>query len=261
MASLLFDFVIDGTHYRYNNSEDDIVNLSQTYSPAPITLEDFNITAALEKEQAMIRMARNEEMAILMTEMVNSTVTVDVYSNFSGTYIIIWSGRVRSPVWSDASVSFVCDPITALFNAPVVYRLQTRQCAFQLYDQNTCKVTKSAFRKTLTITAISDDRRRITGTMTGVTDTTVFLRGIMSYSDAGLSVKRYITNILDNSGGSFTVALSYPVSARLKTSWAVSVYFGCDKTLTTCRSRFNNARRFGGFDGIPNRDVQQEVMA
>ena len=47
------------------------------------------------------------------------------------------------------------------------------------------------------------------------------------------------------------VLLRYPFPG-LETGDTVTVYPGCDKKMATCRDKFSNQARFGGFPWIPS---------
>lgn len=57
----------------------------------------------------------------------------------------------------------------------------------------------------------------------------------------------------DPSGVECVLWEGFPLPVQAGTSAELTV--GCDRTFETCRSRFGNARRFGGFPTIPGTDV------
>jgi uncharacterized phage protein (TIGR02218 family) len=57
------------------------------------------------------------------------------------------------------------------------------------------------------------------------------------------------------SGGNYTFNLIEPMWDPIQVGDTFSVYAGCDKTLDTCKTKFNNVVNFQGFTSIPNGDV------
>ena len=103
--------------------------------------------------------------------------------------------------------------------------------------------------------------RTVTGTVTGVTDKTLFTDtarteasdlftyGSLTWTsgpNAGLSaeVKKW-----DGAAQAFTLWLPMPQMIAVGDTY--SVYAGCDKRFTTCQNKFANAAQFGGFPYVP----------
>lgn len=64
----------------------------------------------------------------------------------------------------------------------------------------------------------------------------------------GVSLKRTVKSYDPASG--FTFVLPLPVAPSAGDT--ISMFAGCDKTLATCRAKFNNAGRFRGYPWVPN---------
>ncbi len=103
----------------------------------------------------------------------------------------------------------------------------------------------------------------VTGTVTAVTSRTVFAdsarsetAGLFNHgqiiftggANDGLSMEvKYFNN------GELTLMLPMPYDVEVGDGY--SLIGGCDKTLTTCRQRFNNISNFRGFPHVPGTDA------
>lgn len=131
-------------------------------------------------------------------------------------------------------------------------RLFTASCDADLGDSR-CKVNLAAYTVTGTVTAVTS--------MAAFTDTgrgepvAWFTFGLLTFTggdNIGLSKEvKYF------SGGGFvlTEAMPYPI----KIGDTYSVYAGCDKRFSTCKTKFNNVINFQGFPHIPGQDALIKV--
>jgi uncharacterized phage protein (TIGR02218 family) len=111
-----------------------------------------------------------------------------------------------------------------------------------LYDSG-CTLIKSAFGTAGTVGAGS------TGSIINWSGASVnFIQGTITFSsgiNAGVStnVKSAIAVV--------SLSLSYPLLNAPSAGDGFTVYFGCDHTLSTCTTKFNNLANFRGFPFIP----------
>lgn len=129
-------------------------------------------------------------------------------------------------------------------------------CSRTVYDAG-CGATKASFTNTGTV--VASPAPTLTSFKTGNTQAAgYFDMGVVTFltgANAGLkrTVKAY-----DGAGG-FTFALPLPVAPSAGDT--ISVFAGCDKTLATCRAKFNNAGKFRGFPWVPTPESATPAVA
>ncbi|MCD6035220.1 MAG: hypothetical protein K0R63_961 [Rickettsiales bacterium] len=135
--------------------------------------------------------------------------------------------------------------------------LYSPSCRAQLGDSR-CKITLSPdYVKTGTITSLSHNRIFFDSEREEAND--FFSQGKITFNsgnNAGLSmeVKRYTVE-----GG--RIELVFPMPFAVEEGDSYSLQAGCDKTLPTCITRFNNALNFRGEPFVPGTDKMLETSS
>lgn len=114
-------------------------------------------------------------------------------------------------------------------------------------------VTISAMVATGTVTAVTNKRTFVDTARTEATD--VFLGGLLTWTsgnNAGLSME-----VKSWTNGTQTFVLMLPMRATIQVGDAYSVYPGCAKDVTTCKTKFNNVYNYRGEPFVP----QEQSMA
>jgi len=121
-----------------------------------------------------------------------------------------------------------------------------------------CKVNLAAHTVTGSVTAVADRQRFTDSTRTEASG--LFTSGVLTFTsgtNAGLrmEVKEYTHR--SGSGGTMTLALPMPYAIAVSDTY--SLVKGCDKTLTTCKQRFDNVVNFRGEPHVPGLDRMLET--
>lgn len=153
---------------------------------------------------------------------------------------ILWSGEVAG--WQTANrlatarVPSDLSRVTATTVTQVYYQ---KPCNHKLYGSR-CKVDRASFTTTSTVTSISGTQ--ITVADDGVDDN--FLNaGVLTNTRTG---ERRL--VISNQADVIIVALEF---SDLEIGDPVELTAGCDHSLTTCQTKFNNTDNYGGFPFIP----------
>jgi hypothetical protein len=109
-------------------------------------------------------------------------------------------------------------------------------CAWTLFGPG-CQLPKAGFSDSLTIDTV--DGKVITTTTSSVRTGKFFHRGYIEYEGLRIGIKDWD----DSDPDTFYMIKTPPQSWIGKT---VTIWAGCDKTLTTCQDRFNWESYFGG---------------
>lgn len=155
----------------------------------------------------------------------------------------IFTGFVSTVEPSSAGLSISVKSALEAFRRPVPRNVYQTTCANVLYD-NSCGVSRAAQTRTGTITAAST----VLQLFTSITapDTFLALGSITFTSGANVGQTRTIRSQV---GG--TIRLLDPLLSVPAIGDTFSALAGCDRALSTCRAKFNNAARFRGFPFVP----------
>jgi uncharacterized phage protein (TIGR02218 family) len=155
---------------------------------------------------------------------------------------ILFSGRVSDVSGSRTEVKIIVKSDIELLNIKLPRNLYQPSCLNTVYDAS-CAANKAA--KTVTGTATGGTTQSIT---TGRSEASGwFEQGVLTFT-SGLNAGVFRT-VKGFSGGAFSFALPLPNAPAAGD--AFSVFPGCDKTQSTCTSKFNNVIHFRGFPYIP----------
>lgn len=155
---------------------------------------------------------------------------------------LLWKGRVTAFSIEGRIAKLKVPSVFSYIlqgNTPVP-RFQA-PCNHVLYDVR-CGVDPAAFQHTTDVVSVVGTNLDLVTSPFGSDE----CRGGVVIAPSG--EQRMVTG---NVGTAFTI--TYPFS-RLLPGTSVTVLPGCDHTIATCRLKFNNKDRFGGFSGVPDRN-------
>ena len=171
-------------------------------------------------------------------------VTVTIYSLHRGDadLVVKFAGEVQEARSTGQAVELSCVPGTYRFKRRIPMLRMSSRCCLQLYGSR-CGVVRE------------DHRLRVT--VTGVVLAVLDAAGFASHPD-GWWTNGYIRTlagetrmVVEHTGTS--VILEYPLT--LDVGDQVDAFAGDDKSLATCRDKFNNLVNHLGFHVIPTREL------
>ncbi len=160
---------------------------------------------------------------------------VRAYRNFQGRSQLVKLEAVSIKSRLDVPMGLPCNP----------------QCVWALFDNN-CQVPSIFYLGTLAAVGSGN-----TATVTGLAAQTgrYFERGYLERNGLRIGIREWQD----------TAATTFYLRQRVPADWVgqtVNVFPGCDKTIETCRSRWSNEQRFGGFGyAIPDYQPNYEAPA
>lgn len=162
--------------------------------------------------------------------------------------VVLFSGRVSSVSGGRSEARITVKSDIELLNIKLPRNLYQASCMHTLYDTG-CAVNKLSFTQSGQVTQVNDKGLWVQTNLSAASS--YFDQGVLTFTsgpNAGLrrTVKAYAT-------GQFWFALPLPKAPTVGDTF--TVYPGCDKTKTTCTSKFNNVLRFRGFPFIPTPEV------
>jgi uncharacterized phage protein (TIGR02218 family) len=243
----VFEFVGTFKTYRYTSADRPLTFFGEVYTPLAIKRDEANIgDQSQDGIEMVIELPQTSEVVtdyVFNISPIDLVVTIfrcHVGLDYTTEPIVFWVGNVTG--WNiEEDIAKVRVPSllesTMQGNFPNFFYQQS--CNHTLFDAR-CGVNKAA--NTFVTTVVSVDGFLVTVNDPGVV--VDFLKGgVMSIQ--GVNESRLIMN---NDGRTITVF--YPFS-RIAVGDTVELTTGCDHTKATCKAKFDNVRRFGGFPYIP----------
>jgi len=187
---------------------------------------------------------------------------VDVYIYDMETTTAMWHNRWSiqgQPAWTYEAVVFSLEPWMARFDVPGPRTIIQEQCNNKLYDQY-CGVVRANYSITASVAASPTPTTTVfnftvassgSSVPAGLPDNWLAL-GDLRFLSGALAIVR-ARMVLTQTGFQVRMVIPYPQAPAAGDSLIVAA--GCDKTLATCVSKFDNAIRFRGFPYIPKADA------
>jgi len=240
MAAIeLFEFLVDGTYYRYTSGSVTVDKGGNDFTAVPISRGTFPNTDDLNKTTLEVKAMRDNPFVVAALAS-PQPADLTVYGEYSGgTWATIWKGRMVALSLHGAEATVVTESLLSIINrAALVARYQIL-CRHVLFSTQ-CGVTKATYKFTGTVDAINGTTITVTG-LNGETDG--YYEG--GYAKFGSYDYRMITSHV---GNDIVIYNSVP---GLVVTTAVDVYPGCDHSETDCKDKFSNLVNYGGFPYIP----------
>lgn len=161
--------------------------------------------------------------------------------------VILFKGRVgkiEGVGRTTATITVNADTVL-LADTSMPRNLFAPNCQWILYGYG-CAISKADFGYAGTVGA-SPSAASIAWTPPGGLSVADLVQGTITFSTG---VNEGLSFNIKNASGS-QIIFSYPLYNVPAPGDAFTVYFGCDHTMATCQSRFNNLANFRGFPFVP----------
>ena len=170
------------------------------------------------------------------------TAYVSTWPTVVGTLVTFY-GRIGDIDVDRTSATINVLSALELLNIQMPRNLYQSVCLNTVYD-GACQAVKASF----TVTGSVSGGSSVSGFTTALAQASgYFEQGVLTFtSGANAGLKRTVNTF---SGGVFSFALPWPYAPLAGDTF--SVFAGCDKTQTTCRTKFANEISFRGFNEIP----------
>lgn len=179
---------------------------------------------------------------------------VDVSGSAASNIRTLFYGEVVSARMDGPFFTATAESLGSILDRPIPRRTFEPTCMWNLYEPAPgCGVSKAANKYLSLVVSWS-------GGITSITINTITLLGVPPSSVAahwfagGFAIVNGVyVRIADStalSSGAITITLSTPIDFT-SVGATVELYPGCDHTVETCVSKFNNLAKFGGFPLVP----------
>ena len=241
----LYRFYIGNTEWLYTSHSEEIVYGGKAYAPIPIERSDF--THEAKKNELTIVMPYDYEPASLFRGFnPPGTLWLEVLSD-AGLYLFVGKVVGCKIKVEKAKAYLKVVSLQTILNSQVPSRTYSFSCSWNLFDEN-CGVNRGDYTVYLPVNEVSISGNKLTHTsLAGYGD---------GYFTGGYVESGYESSyVVDHTGD--TLTLLYPLQTWTQQT-NLRLYPGCDKTLSTCRNKFNNEANYGGFPFIPRQNLSTE---
>lgn len=246
----LFDFYVEGEHYRYVEHDEDIIIAGDTWTAATISRSSFS--KGNELARTSIDVSTVLDLPVISKfqgGMPESQVILWVYrmhlTDPDLEKVQIWTGQITTIKRSDRNLTLKGEiPDTDLRSVGLRRRIQ-RTCPHPLYGVG-CFVDKEAFKSYATVTEVLVEGKQLG---LNVADCSLFTGGFL----AGYVNAHWKYRFISKGSGSY-IYLAHP-APWIGIDSVLHMYPGCNKTTEHCYYRFNNILNFGGFPYLTSSDL------
>lgn len=167
-------------------------------------------------------------------------IVMPTFGDTSKGDFIAFAGRVSTVNPSSTEVRLSIKSDLELLNVQMPRNVYQPGCSRTLFDSG-CGKLRAAYQKTATVTG--GDRYTVNTSLPDPGGW--FDLGVITFtSGPNAGVSRTVKSF---QSGTFTLALPLPYAA----AGSITAVPGCDKTKSTCQSKFNNLAAFRGFPFVP----------
>lgn len=253
----VYEITLGSTIYRWTSAEDDQVVGGNTFTAIEIQRSaivqgqddrDGTVTLIVPSSNSFVQ----EYIDIPPSDLATVEI-IRFHRGDAANNLTIWKGKVQTVEFfgQNEKAKIHARPDLGTTSRPIPRLTFQVQCNHFLYDGQ-CQVSEASFRHTDTVSAVSTDGKTLTVANLSGNGADWAVAGHVVFG----TDKRLITA---QSGDDVTMLLPFRASPL---GQSVDVQAGCDHTAATCKSKFSNLPRFGGFPFIPNgaegRDIFQD---
>jgi uncharacterized phage protein (TIGR02218 family) len=221
---------------------------ADTYEPIYIEDDGTSDPTEMAKKEVKIKLPRDNEVADIFRgyppgEVVNVFIYHMHTTDTDAEVVVVWFGRILGGKEErDSRSTLTCEPMTTSVKRTGLRRKFTRNCGLVLYGlgNGKCNVDKEAYR--------------VIGVISGVNGTTLTVTNADAYADGHFdggfiewsSTQKILKDsrmIRSHIGATIEIVAQIP---GINIGDQVYLFPGCDRTDTTCQSKFLNELNFGG---------------
>ena len=179
-------------------------------------------------------------------------VKVYEYDVASETATVIFQGFINSFKCQKGMVEFGCISFVEHARDNYPRMVLTRHCNNRLYG-DLCGLNSEDYREEVMISRISLNRTSVTVINASHNASGWFTYG---YLEKGNEYRFIIDDDWDDVEKAHSIDLLHPLPDGWKGGDTINAYPGCDKTMSTCKDKFENFKHFIGFPYAPYESIR-----
>lgn len=240
----LYEFARVNKYWLFTSAEQEIAIGSDIYTSTPIQRTAVEVNTEQARNALKLTVRRDFVIADLFRQSPPTDVIALTIKRFhrdeEEDVAVVWIGRVLNCSFEGAKAVLTCEPVSVSLKRQGLRRLYQKQCPHPLYGEG-CFVDKEDFKHETTITDVNG----VTVTVASL-DSLPYAGGFLEYEDMdGNLERRFIRSF-----SGLVLTLNLPFN-DLESATAVTVYPGCNHTMETCDTVFDNLENYGGMPFIP----------
>lgn len=242
----LYEFSRDDTHfYRYTNADQDVNLGSHIWLRQAISDSGLSVGAG---DSMDITLPATNPVALLFRGLPpSSPLRIRIHrwhvGDTQGEFRTVWVGSVRE-VKREAldRTRIITASLASTFTRTGLRLTWGRACPYSLYDHN-CTISPQNVGVVVVVTAL--DGASITVTVPAELPGDWFSGGYVEWEVDGVTERR---GLRAQDGGKIGL---FGGSQGFYLGQTVTIFPGCDRTIATCNSKFNNVLNYGGQPHMP----------
>jgi len=239
----------DALAYRYTNADRDLTRLGHTWFARPITREAYRSSGKTDDKSSLtIRMPVDTDLSSLFTDfpppqVVRVTIWAGHMTDPDEQVLVIWTGRVLSVAKERNQALLTCDNTIISLKRPGLRRNWQYLCPYVLYGPMCGATMRGVESQVVNVTT--------TGIVLeagwwGSIEPEKFKGGMIRWRGGFGLESRTIRDARDDGFLQFLGPLR-----DIEEGQKVSLFLGCNHTMSDCRSLHNNINNYGGDPWIP----------
>jgi len=242
----LYKITFIGNTYFYCSSSEDLQFGADLYHASSIIRSEIS-TEINNSEVRITAHISTDPVKFFVMSSPSAELSIEIYDYFSG--FLLFNGVLTKIIFDreKETSELTFKRKEDYLDSEVPYRTYGNTCSLGLYSPE-CGVNKSSFSSSFTTYTISTSRKIIT--LPGLSSIPKnFIGGYLSIAGKETS---YITNQVGD-----VITIDQPI---FSTSGTITLIMGCNKSISSCESIFNNLINFGGFPFIPAKNPASESI-
>lgn len=248
----LFRFAMSSQTWTYTNLKDQTVYAGTTYFPEVIAMENIVQNLGEGPPTVDIHMASSIDVAQqFVPYQPIFPLTVTVYRRHrddpDGEYVVEMMGEVAATAFDEEEgfVTFQVRMVSSNFDRKVPWMIYQKPCNYALYGAG-CLIDRELFSLVASVVTITEGGTKLSSAAFATKPDHWFRAGFIRRNSTG-EVRFVIAHV----GADLTLHSPF---VDLDPDDSITVYAGCDRSFSTCKSKFNNGNRFFGFQWVPSKN-------
>lgn len=248
----LYEFRLGAEFFRYASTPDDIVIGADTYTASEVKRSPIVIGPEARSSTVTFTISSNDALARRYVNIVPGQLATLTAFRFhrddpDEELRTIFKGIVKSVGFDllGSTARIIVLPLTEALSRSAPRLVFSSTCNHVLYDAR-CKVNSSNFRFQGVVAAVNGNAVTVTN---------------LSTNGDGWATGGYVTiggvdfrTINDHTGDVITLLQPFPAGTPAVGA-TVEVFAGCDRSLETCASKFDNPENFSGHRFVPRENL------
>lgn len=241
----------------FTSSKKEYTHDSLVYSPVAIGRSREEDSSEVSKANLKLKFSINNTFAYDWMDKDDSILRLQRYKVEDPTVTATWKGRLVSTESDGKYITLVFESIFSSMRNYGLKRVFQRTCNHALFSAE-CGLSRATYAVTGTIAAFgTSDSRELLVTASGAFANDYFTFGTIVDSDGNSRM------ISDHAASTITMAkrcLAFEEEFASSGAVNVTIYPGCDKSRSTCDSKYLNSINFGAFPYMPIKDYFDKIL-